>query len=258
MNTLNITVQDRVAVIALNRGRSNAINAAMLNELQQIIRSIETDPAVAGVILTGNNNGFFSAGLDLIELYGYDEAQIREFWINFLSFIAALASFKKPLVSAITGHSPAGGCVLAICSDYRLMSEGNYIIGLNEVPVGIIVPDSIFCLYSFWLGQAKASRFILEGKLMDPAKALAVGLIDELVRPESIITAAKRQMQKYIQLDATTWQQTKLNIRKELIARVQADQSEMLQIMLTQWWSPSTRSILQTIIQNLQKKPANG
>lgn len=251
MNTLKTTVKDKIAFVALDRGKSNAINAEMVTELHQTMQNIEADPAIGGVILTGKE-GFFSAGLDLIELYDYDDHQIKEFWNNFLSLTASMTSFKKPLVSAISGHSPAGGCVLALCADYRIMPEGRFIIGLNEVLVGLIVPESIFHLYAFWLGNARAYQFLLEGKLMQAEEALKVGLIDELTQPESLLTAAERQMKKYIQLDWTIWQQSKVNLRRELLSKVNINQTETLQAMLKQWWSPSTRSILNTVIQNLK------
>ena len=255
MNTFKLSIKDKTAIIGLDRGKSNAINAEMVAELHQMIINIENDNNIGGLIITGKE-GFFSAGLDLIELYDYDENKIREFWNNFLEFVTALASFKKPLISAISGHSPAGGCVLAICSDYRIMAEGKFIIGLNEVPVGIIVPEGIFHLYSFWIGNANASQFLLEGKLLGCEEALKYGLINEVVNPLSLMSVAEKKMQQYLQYDRTTWQQSKLNIRKELLLRVGADQSESLELMLKQWWSPSTRSILNTIIQNLQKKSA--
>lgn len=251
MQAIHVSIQDRIAVISLDNGRANAINAVMVGELDEMFRNIDIDSNVAGVILTGKE-GFFSAGLDLIELYDYDEVQIRQFWEKFLKLTITLVSFKKPLISAINGHSPAGGCVLAICSDYRIMAEGKYIIGLNEVPVGIIVPESIFHLYSFWLGNARAARYLLEGKLLNPQEALSTGLVDELVNPNAIRTAAEKQMKKYLQLNGPTWQQSKLNIRKELIEKMRADQTETLDKMLAQWWSPQTRSILKTIIQNLK------
>ncbi|MGB4400045.1 MAG: enoyl-CoA hydratase/isomerase family protein [Daejeonella sp.] len=253
MNTIKVNIKDKVAVLQLDRGRSNAINAEMVSELSQMIQNIEKDDNIAGVIITGKE-GFFSAGLDLIELFNYGESEIRAFWIDFLNLVEIMAVFKKPMVAAISGHSPAGGCVLALCSDYRIMSEGKYIIGLNEVPVGIIVPQSIFHLYSFWLGNAKAYRYLLEGKLMNTGEALESGLVDDLVSPESILHAADRQIRKYIQMEPTTWQQSKVNLRAELLSKIGVDQSEMLEIMLKQWWSPSTRSILKTIIQNLQQK----
>jgi enoyl-CoA hydratase/carnithine racemase len=255
MNTIKVNIKDKIAVLTLDRGRSNAINFEMVSELYQMVRNIERDDNIAGLIITGKE-GFFSAGLDLIELYDYDKERIRAFWIDFLNLVTAMVSFKKPMIAAISGHSPAGGCVLALCSDYRVMAEGKYIIGLNEVPVGIIVPQTIFHLYAFWLGNAQAYRYMLEGKLMGTEEALAQGLIDELVKPDSILYAAERKIQKYIQLDPITWQQSKVNMRAELLSKVSADQTEMLEIMLKQWWSPSTRSILKTIIQNLQQKSA--
>jgi enoyl-CoA hydratase/carnithine racemase len=255
MNTIKVNIKDKIAVLSLNRGRSNAINAEMVNELHQMIRNIENDDSIAGLILTGQN-GFFSAGLDLIELYDYDEETIKSFWIDFLDLVTSLVSFKKPMIAAISGHSPAGGCVLALCCDYRIMAEGKFIIGLNEVPVGIIVPESIFHLYSFWLGQANAYRFLLEGKLLNTHEALTVGLIDEVVDPESILHAAERKMLSYIKLERNTWQQSKINMREDLLKKVSIDPTEVLGPMLAQWWSPSTRSILKTIIQNLQQKSA--
>lgn len=255
MNTIKVNIKDKVAVLSLNRGRSNAINTEMVNELHQMIRNIENDDSIAGLIITGQD-GFFSAGLDLIELFDYDEETIKSFWVDFLDLITSLVSFKKPMIAAISGHSPAGGCVLALCCDYRIMAEGKFRIGLNEVPVGIIVPENIFHLYSFWLGQANAYRFLLEGKLMKPEEALSFGLIDEVVNPESILHAAERKMQTYIRLERNTWQQSKINMRQELLKKVSRDPSEMLEPMLAQWWSPSTRSILKTIIQNLQQKSA--
>lgn len=253
MNTINVTIKDRLALITLNRGKSNALNRELITELSDMLHNISNDDNIKGVIITGREH-FFSAGLDLIELYGYNEEEAKSFWHLFLDFTAKIIAFKKPLVAAINGHSPAGGCVIALACDARVMAEGKYIIGLNEVPVGIIVPESIFKLYSFWLGKGNAARSLLEGKLFSPEEALEIGLVDELVNPDSIMTAAERKIRKYMALEQNTWQQSKLNIRKELIGATSADQAETLEAMLKQWWAPSTRSILKMIIDNLQKK----
>jgi 3,2-trans-enoyl-CoA isomerase len=253
MNTIKVTVKDRLAIITLNRGKSNALNREMVTELNDMMLNIDSDPAIGGAMITGTGH-FFSAGLDLIELYGYDEAETRSFWELFFRFSANLIKFKKPLVAAINGHSPAGGCVIGIACDARIMADGKYIIGLNEVPVGIIVPFSIFKMYEFWLGKANAARSLLEGKLFTPEEALKIGLVDEVVNPDTILTASERRVRKYMGFEANTWQQSKLNIRQELIAAVSADQTETLNKMLAQWWSPATRSILKTIIDSLQRK----
>lgn len=253
MNTIKVTIKDHLSIITLDRGKSNALNREMITELTDMLHNISGDPNIAGVIITGKEN-FFSAGLDLIELYHYNEAEAESFWHLFLNFTAAITAFRKPMVAAINGHSPAGGCVIALACDYRVMAEGKYIIGLNEVPVGIIVPNSIFNLYAFWLGQANASRSLLEGKLFSPEEALQIGLVDELANPASILTAAERKIRKYMAMERNTWEQSKLNIRQDLITTTSADQTIVLQKMLQQWWAPGTRTILKTIIDNLQKK----
>jgi 3,2-trans-enoyl-CoA isomerase len=253
MKTIRVSIKDRLAIITLDRGKSNALNREMISELNEMLKSIAGDPNIGGAIVTGKEN-FFSAGLDLIELYNYSETEATSFWNLFLDFVATMTAFKKPLVAAINGHSPAGGCVIALACDYRIMAEGKYIVGLNEVPVGIIVPNSIFQLYAFWLGQASASRSLLEGKLFSPEEALQIGLVDELANPASILTAAERKIRKYMAMERNTWGQSKLNIRKDIIAATASDQKTELDVMLQQWWSPATRSILKTIIDNLQKK----
>lgn len=256
MHHIQVTIKDRLAIITLNRGKSNSLNREMITELTDMLHHLDHDDNIGAALITGKEN-FFSAGLDLIELYNYNEEEVKSFWELFLKFVAQITAFKKPLVAAINGHSPAGGCVIALASDARIMAKGKYIIGLNEVPVGIIVPESIFELYAFWLGKADACRSLLEGKLFNPDEALAIGLVDEVVDQERIMTAAERRARKYMAFESNTWAQSKLSIRRSLIAAAQADQSTDLANMLKQWWSPSTRAILKTIIDNLQQKKSH-
>jgi len=258
MSTFQLTIRDRLALITLDRGRSNSINLEMIKELTECIKTLESDDNVGAVILTGKE-GFFSSGIDLIEAYDYNEEQSREFWVDFLGLQNILASFKKPMVAAISGHSPAGGCVLAICCDYRIMVEGKFIIGLNEIPVGIIVPDAIFHLYSFWLGQHKAYQYLMEGKLLNVNEALESGLIDEISTPDQLMNKAVEKAMTYLKMPSVTWSQSKLNLRKELIGKLSIDQTDTLNQMLQQWWAPATRQGLQMMIQNLKSKstPAN-
>ena len=255
MSTLRITIIDKLATVTLDRGRSNAINHQMVVELTACIKSLENDPTVGGLIITGKE-GFFSSGIDLLEVYDYDEQQIREFWVSFLHLQSVLTGFKKPAVAAISGHSPAGGCILAICCDYRVMAAGEFIIGLNEVPVGIIVPGAVFNLYAFWLGHRRAYQFLLEGKLLKVNEALDYGLIDEVVSQPDLLNAAQRKVRTFMQLNPETWGQSKLNLRRELLNGFKADPTETLNRMLEQWWAPATRKGLNLMIQNLKARSA--
>jgi len=250
---LNTQITENICYIQLDRGKSNAMHLEMIEEISDTFKTLKDDPSVFAVILQGKE-GFFTSGLDLITLFQYDESQMRTFWDNFISLIEELISFPKPFITAVTGHSPAGGCVLALCSDYRVMASGEYIIGLNEVPVGIIVPSSIFELYSFWIGSGNASRFLLEGKLLNPQEALSVGLIDEVVNFDRIQTTAARKAKHYLQFEPNAWQASKLNIRKNIIKQVQETKGAAIEQVLERWWAPSTRAILQVIINNLTKK----
>jgi len=158
------------------------------------------------------------------------------------------------MVAAISGHSPAGGCILAICCDYRVMVAGEFIIGLNEIPVGIIVPDSVFNLYAFWLGRRRAYQFLLEGKLLKVSEAFDFGLIDDVTSHEELLNVAQTKIRSYMKLSPETWSQSKLNLRRELINTINTDQTETLNRMLEQWWAPATRKNLEMIIQNLKSR----
>lgn len=250
---LNTNMEEHILHILMQRGKSNAMHLEMIEELTIAFKKAENDTTIEGVVLTGNE-GFFTSGLDLITLYQYNEAQMKIFWQKFIDLVQLLTAFPKPFVAAISGHSPAGGCVLAITSDYRVMAEGEYIVGLNEVPVGIIVPQGIFDLYSFWIGRAQAYRYLLEGKLFKPQEALEIGLIDEVVSLNRIQNAAVRRVKTYAQLEKNAWRSTKKNLRQPLLESLEKDKEQVIQQVLEQWWRPSTRVILKTIIENLTTK----
>lgn len=250
MKFLKLEIKDRLAILTLDRGKSNALNTEMMQELIAAVIDLNADENIGGLVITGKEN-FFSAGVDLIEVYHYDEQQVKTFWATFLQMLGTLASFKKPFVTAITGHSPAGGCIIAICSDYRVMAKGDYIIGLNEIPVGIIVPDAVFQLYSFWLGQRKAYQYLLEGKLLKSEEALLNGLVDELAEADDVLEAAEKKARSYMKFSPSTWQQSKLNLRKDLLNNVNVDHAAGLGLMLKQWWTADTRAILKGMVDKL-------
>jgi len=253
MNFLQTRVEEHVYHILLDKGKSNALDIDAVNALIEAIDYAAQDPAIEGLILSGNE-GFFSAGLDLITLYEYDNEQMVLFWKRFMTLLQKFIAFPKPTVSAITGHSPAGGCVLALCCDYRVMAEGEYIIGLNEVSIGIVVPQCIFQLYAFWLGSGPAYRNLLQGRLFTPSEALSAGLVDEVVSLGRIQTVALRQIKSMMQFEKNAWQNSKQNFRKDLLAYLAQDHDEAIRQVLEQWWRPSTRSILKTIIENLTQR----
>ena len=253
MNTLKITKQENVAILQLDRGTSNAINLELLLELQAAFTDLAQDDSVEAVVLTGKEN-FFSSGLDVIELYDYDEVKIVALFDALFLAMKIILSFPKPVVASITGHAPAGGCVLAICADYRIMAEGRYRIGLNEVPVGIIIPQYIFETYAYWLGRGKASSYILEGKLSTTSEALSSGLVDAVVSPEEVLEASVARAKMYTKFSANTWSKSKLAMRSALLEHYNHFDEDLKKDLMEQWWSKETRGILGALVAQLTKK----
>ena len=118
-------IDGNIAILQLNRPKVNAINEMMVDELLHILTELTTEENIKGLILTGNT-GFFSAGLDVLELFPKRREDLTQFWVKFNKLLLDLFSYPKLIFSAITGHSPAGGTVLSIMTDYRIMAEGNY------------------------------------------------------------------------------------------------------------------------------------
>ena len=238
----------------MNRGKVNAINHEMVNELREVFRKLENDPGVKGVILTGQTH-YFSAGLDLIELYQYDEKQIQEFFTAFGELYLQLVQFKKPFISAITGHSPAGGCVLAVASDNRYMAEGDsYVIGLNEVAVNIQISQNLTEIYAFWIGEGLAHRYIMEGKLLNGKEALASGLVDELVPLDMVLERAEKQMKHYLKVNQEILIITKKKLRKHLWDKLELNAENSLKEASILWWKPEIRSKMKAYVESFTNK----
>jgi enoyl-CoA hydratase/carnithine racemase len=251
METIQLVISNSIATVRLSRGKANAINAVLVNELLECLLELKANDQIRGVLLTGHGE-FFSAGLDVVELYQYNETEILDFWRIYDRLIRRIVSFPKPIVAAITGHCPAGGCVLALGCDYRVMSEGSYRIGLNEIPFGIVVPETIFHLYSSVIGRGKAYQSLLEGKLHTPEEALSIGLVNEICPLEDVESHGIAQLEKYMQFSTSVWAQSKLNFRNALIQRLTPDFATAFEPTIKQWWSAETRAILEKMISKIK------
>ena len=254
MNTLELINKQDYAIVRMNRGKVNAINFEMVRELREVFHSLKEDTSIKGVILTGQPH-YFSAGLDLIELFQYDPNEIREFFTAFGGLYLDLVQFPKPFISAISGHAPAGGCVLAVCSDNRYMAEGDkYVIGLNEVAVNIQISQNLTEIYAFWMGDGLASRYILEGKLLRGKEALIAGLVDELVPLDEVLGRAEAQMQHYLKADQEILRNTKRKVRKHLFDKLDLNADNALKEAADLWWKPEIRSKMEAYVQSFTTK----
>jgi enoyl-CoA hydratase/carnithine racemase len=134
----------------------------------------------------------FSAGLDLKEVAGLDAPGTERYLLLLDDLIDALYGYAGPTVAAVNGHAIAGGCVLALCCDLRIMADDPKLrIGLNEVALGLEFPPKILALARARLSRRWIDRVLLEAGLHPPAAAHELGLVDELA-PDSLAVARAR------------------------------------------------------------------
>ncbi len=245
-------IEDKIAILQLNRPKANAINEEMVDEILVHLSIIRNDDSIDGIILTGNL-GFFSAGLDVLELFPQSKQEITNFWIKFNQLLVELFSYPKLIFSAITGHSPAGGTVLAIMTDYRVMAEGNYKIGLNEVAVGLILPGAIGKVFQYILGPRNAEKYGLTGKLVSAKKALNVGLIDEIIPLDNVLEETKIRMKTWLKLPNYQQRLTKLKLRDSIIKEIKQNQKIYTQEIIDIWFSKPGQEILSGLVSKLKK-----
>ncbi|XP_035303498.1 enoyl-CoA delta isomerase 1, mitochondrial isoform X3 [Cricetulus griseus] len=188
-----------IAVMKFRNPPVNSLSLEFLTEFVISLEKLENDKTFRGVILTSDLPGIFSAGLDLREMYGRNPAHYAEFWKAVQELWLRLYMSKLMLVSAINGASPAGGCLIALTSDYRIMADNpKYIIGLNESLLGIIAPFWLKDTFVNTIGHRAAERALQLGMLFPPAEALKVGVVDEVVPEDQIHSKARSVMAQWL------------------------------------------------------------
>lgn len=241
-----------ITEVKLNRPKANALNHELVTELKVCFENLRQEEQNQGAILTGQFP-FFSAGLDVVELFSYNQEQMMAFWNDFQEMIVSLLSYDKPLVAAISGHSPAGGCILALCADYRLMTEGKNRIGLNEAAVSIVIPKAIRSLYASVIGHGEANKALLRGTLFEAKQAYDLRLVDELSSPEDLPGKALDAVLKFTGMPSLAWRASKRILKAELIEELNDPEKSGFADAAKYWWAEDCRNFLEQMILALKK-----
>ena len=173
--------RDDVAVLRIEHGRVGALDVELLDALTEAVTG--TDRAV---VITGSGASF-SAGVDLHRILDGGRPSTEELLTALSRTFRAVFDHPRPTVAAVNGHAIAGGCVLALACDLRLMSGGR--IGLTELAVGVPFPATALEIVRYALG-ARAGQVLLGGHLEDHERALALGMVDELTEPGELLPRA--------------------------------------------------------------------
>ena len=173
---------------------------------------------------------------------------------DFFGLCSALACSPIPSVAAITGHSPAGGAVLAIFCDYRIMATGPYKIGLNEVQVGLSVPECIQIALRRLVGIYQAERLVIAGTLLTGEQAHALGLVDELAEPEQAVPQALAWLNSLLNLPTQAMTATRRLARADLIDAFANPATLPIDDFVEAWYGEESQTVLKALVAKLKNK----
>jgi enoyl-CoA hydratase/carnithine racemase len=238
--------------LKLSRPPANALNPGLVRALT---RSLEEAGENASAVVVSGRPGMFSGGLDIPELIEIDSDAISGFWLSFLMLLRTIAHMPVPTVFAMTGHAPAGGIVIALFGDYRIMPRGGFKTGFNEAQVGLVVPSVVHRALVRAVGAHTAERILVAGEIMDSKRALAIGLVDELVdEPDDAVASGVEWCEQHLALPAPAMQASRQMARADLRALFEDENELGVEKFVDIWFSESTRKTLRGLVDRLQKK----
>ncbi|CAJ1384370.1 unnamed protein product [Effrenium voratum] len=205
-----------VAVISFGKEPVNSMDLDFWKQLKAAFEGLEADPAVRGVVFQSTlKKNIFTAGLDIKELHARSttEARLKEMWLTLTQTLSGIYGSRLATVAAINGACPAGGCVLAMCCDYRIITwEGS--MGLNEVALGIPVPRMWCGLMALLCGAHPAQDMLLSASMPGSTDLRQLGLVDEIVeKPGDLMPSALTQLKKWLKFPSQGFVKTKANMR---------------------------------------------
>lgn len=243
---------DNVLELKLARPPVNALDPKLVAALREAIAHAPAQGARA-IVLSGQP-GLYSAGLDVPALLALDRAGMIAFWGEFIGLVRSIARSPVPIVAAITGHSPAGGAVLSIFCDYRIMARGSFKIGLNEVMVGLTVPEPIQVGLRRLVGHYRAERLMVAGAMVESEEAQRIGFVDELADVADVVPRALAWARQLLALPHEAMSSTRRLARADLHAAL--DRADVGEDFADAWFGEEAQSTLRALVAKLKAKTA--
>lgn len=249
---IQVTDDGPIRTLRLNRPPVNALGSELLTRLCDELAEAHREGSRA-VVLAGRS-GMFSAGLDVLELAAARDRETLEPALRRLfDVMAALAGSPIPVVAAIDGHSPAGGLVLSMLCDWRVMVDGPFTIGLNEVRIGIPMPGAIAALASRVVGPRRSETMCTTGAMFSPHEALRIGLVDELAPPGEVEVRAHEWCRHCLELPPRAFADSRAIARADLVELVRKWREEDTASLLEAWFRDEVQGCLKELIGRLRR-----
>ena len=253
MGGAHIERRGALAILRMDKPRGNAIDAPFLEDLVLAGAELAADPGIRGVLLASAHAKLFCPGLDLVTLFEYDRPAMERFMTRFVDAMLGLFSLRRPVVAAVAGHAVAGGCVLALTADHRILRRGSQ-IGLNEVRVGLPLPWSVAILLKASVAPTSLSRVALLGQNFKDEEAVALGLAQEVMEADGFEAACLERLEEFADRDSVAVGTTKAYLRDAALREMRSQEAARQGEFLDAWFSPVGRAKIRQTIDALAKR----
>jgi enoyl-CoA hydratase/carnithine racemase len=185
---VRLEVDSGIGTIRLDRPPLNTLNTAVQEELRAAAAEAGDRADVRAVVLYGGPK-VFAAGADVKEMVDMTYSDMAHRAMAISSALDAIARIPKVVVAAVTGYALGGGCELALTADFRVAGD-NAKLGQPEILLGIIPGAGGTQRLPRLVGPARAKELVYSGRFVDADEALRIGLVDRVVAPDDVYSAA--------------------------------------------------------------------
>jgi enoyl-CoA hydratase len=243
---MHVSKDGEIATATLSRGKVNALNEPMVEELTKSFEDLAIDNAVKSIIFTGTGK-FFSFGFDVPEFLSYPKDDFVRYLEKFTKLYTDVFLFPKPVVAALNGHTIAGGCMLATACDFRLMATGKARISLNEITFGAPVPAGSVEMLRYCVGSRHAQSILYSGAMYSAEQAFELGLVDQVSSEDALAEDARKVAQELAQKDSSAFRTTKHLLRKPVAEQMIKREKDAILEFVDIWYSEQTWENLKEI-----------
>jgi Delta3-Delta2-enoyl-CoA isomerase len=244
MDFVRVEKTNGIAKVILSRGKVNAINEFVIDELTACFKELADDAQTKAVIISGQGK-FFTYGFDIPEFLNYKKEDFLRYLTKFTDFYGDVFLFPKPVIAALNGHTMAGGCMIAIACDYRIMVSGKAKISLNEINFGSSLFAGSVEIIKLWLGQKNAETAAYTGAMYAAEEAFQLGLIHQVSTEADLEANARAVAEQYAAKDGVAFRSIKHLLRKPLADEIKQREKDSLLEFVDIWYSENTWNNLQ-------------
>jgi len=246
MDFVNTYEKDGIVTLSLNRGKVNPLNGDVVDEILSSLKAIEGDSTVNAIIFTGQGK-FFSFGFDVPELLTYSREAFSEFLSKFTNLYSYMFLYPKPIIAALNGHTIAGGCMLALACDRRIIISEKAKMSLNEIDLGVPIFAGITEILRFCVGSRNATDILYSGTLYSPEQAYSIGLVDDVVSADDLTDVATKAASDLGHKPYPAFAGLKSLLRKPILENIEQREKASITKFVDIWYSDSTIDILEKV-----------